>query len=293
MFITPGITYRLTFTSGFEDLNGLYTVLKLLSHEEMLADELSILGFYTAAGKTEEEFTADKLLYKDHSYIKIQSIVDTSLIYYTNELLLLNVPDFSAKQYYKLGLTVNLGIFKDENDLSGITMAVDEMLETTYGINSPSALFVHGDVQWLTDIEYANIETARETLKDTVINTHVLINQLSTENTALRQKLADLEKFLLPPTIVNTFISITDGTLHIVFNKPVTRTAGTFTLTGSVSGTITTSYASGNNTATLIHTPDIPVQAGETLTLSYTGPGVTGPTIVGSLMNITNVAVQS
>jgi len=291
MFIKPGVTYKLTFISGFEELTGLYTVLKVLSNDEMVSDGLSILETYTTVGKTESEFLAAKPEYAERTFLKIQSIADETVIYYISELMLEYVPDFSAKPYYNLGLTVHLGAFKSEDDLIGITTDVKNMLAITYGCNEDPVLFTHGNPEWLVDSEYDIIETNRDLLKEVVVNDKVLINRLSAENTVLRQRVADLEKFLLPPMIIDATIDNINSYLAVTFNKTVSRTDGTFILHGSVSGDITTSYASGNNTNQLVYTPDVPVHGGETFTLTYTGPGVTGPLIVQNLLDITSVFV--
>lgn len=291
MFIKPGVTYRLTFVSGFESLNGLYTVSKLLSHEEMLINEFSILDFYLAVGKTETEFLADKLDYINYDYIKITSITDETKIYYTNALLLQNIPDFSAQPYQQLGIAINIGIYEDENDVIGITNAIKTLLESNYGIVCTPSLFSHNAKQWLTDAQYQAIVDERLAHKTVVVNEHMLLNQLSIENASLRAKIASLESFLLPPVITQVVLDDMDNAVHITFNKSVKRTAGTFFLTGSVTGTIPLSYAAGNNSPILIYTTDTPPVAGETLTLTFVGPGVTGPTVTNNLDNITNVAV--
>lgn len=293
MFINPGITYRLTFVTGFESLNGLYTVLKLLSHEEMLAEELSILDFYTAAGKTEDEFTADKLEYVSGAYVKIQSAIDETIVYYTSSLLLAYIPDYSAKPYNKLGLAIDIGTYRDEEELTGLTDAIKSFLTNRYGIISDPKIFAHDVKQWLTDLEYDTILADRLINKTTVVNEHMLVNQLTIENASLRAKLADLEKFLLPPVITQAVLDDADDSLHITFNKTVSRTAGIFTLTGSISGEIATAYGHGNNTNTLVYTLNTPAVPGETLTLRFVGPGVTGPTVTNDLDDVDNIPVTN
>ena len=62
----------------------------------------------------------------------------------------------------------------------------------------------------------------------------------------------DHTRKILP--MVQAVLDDADDSLHITFNKTVSRTAGIFTLTGSISGEIATAYGHGNNTNTLVYT---------------------------------------
>lgn len=196
MFIIPGVTYKLTFITGFEELDGLYTVMQLLSNEEMVINEYTVEDTYTELGKTEDEFIVDKPTYFNNIYIKIRSI-ENDKIYFISELMLENIPDFSAKKYYNLGLLVDLGIYGHQDDLSGITLTIRNLLETNYGITTNPIVMTHGKDVWLTDTEYNTIKTTRESNKGIIENPYTVIQNQLTELTSLRQRVIALENLLI------------------------------------------------------------------------------------------------
>lgn len=196
MFTIPGVTYKLTFTTGFEELDGLYTVMQTLSNEEMVINGFSLEDTYTELGKTDDEFVVDKPTYINNVYLKIKSI-ETEKIYFVSELMISNIPDFSAKKYYNLGLLVDLGVFGSQDDISGISLTVKTLLETNYGITSNPIVMTHGKDVWLTDSEYNTIKENRELAKGTFENANSIINKQLIELTELRQKVIDLENLLI------------------------------------------------------------------------------------------------
>lgn len=196
MFIIPGVTYKLTFITGFEELDGLYTIMQLLSNEEMVINEYTVEDTYTELGKTEDEFIVDKPTYFNNIYVKIRSI-ENDKIYFISELMLENIPDFSAKKYYNLGLLVDLGIYGHQDDLSGITLTIRNLLETNYGITTNPIVMTHGKDVWLTDTEYNIIKTTRESNKGTIENPYTVIQNQLTELTSLRQRVLALENLLI------------------------------------------------------------------------------------------------
>lgn len=196
MFTIPGVTYKLTFITGFEELDGLYTVMQLLSNEEMVINGYSVEDTYTELGKTEDEFIVDKPTYFNNVYLKIKSI-ETDKEYFISELMIANIPDFSAKKYYNLGLLVDLGVFGHQDDISGLSLTVKTLLETNYGIVSNPIIMTHGKDVWLTDEEYNTIKENRELAKGVIENANSIINKQLTELTELRQKVIDLENLLI------------------------------------------------------------------------------------------------
>lgn len=196
MLIVPGVTYKLTFHEGFEELNGLYTVLQLLSNEEMISQEYTLEDTYLAIGKTEEEFDMDKPKYRDNTFVKILSI-ETEVEYFISELMLLNIPDFSVKPYYNLGLLVNLGSFTHVDDVSGMSLTIKTVLETNYGIVSDPIVMTHGKQVWLTDSEYLDILDTRAQLKQTIENPNSVIKKQNQLITELLRRNAALETLLL------------------------------------------------------------------------------------------------
>lgn len=195
MLIIPGITYKLTFDDSFAELNGLYTVLQLLSHEEMIELDVSVESTYEALDIA-ADFVIDKKNYIDKTYIKIKSITDET-VYYISEVMLTHIPDFTAQKYYKLGLAVDLGVYSHEDDIGGLSLTVKNLLTNNYGITSTPVVMIHGNSVWLTDDEYSDIRTARENNKGEITNIYVINKKLSDENSELRQRVATLETMLI------------------------------------------------------------------------------------------------
>lgn len=195
MLIIPGMTYRLTFDDSFVALNGIYTVLQLLSHEEMIELDVSVETTYEALGIA-DDFLIDKKNYLDKTYIKIKSIEDET-IYYISEVMLTHIPDFTAQEYYKLGLVINLGVYGHTDDVGGLSLAVKNLLTNNYGITTDPIVTTHGKSVWLTDTEYQTIKDERESNKGVISNIYVVKKKLSDENSMLRQRIATLEAMII------------------------------------------------------------------------------------------------
>lgn len=195
MYITPGKTYKFTFVSGFEELDGVYTVLQVLSNAEMLSEQLSVEDTYTALGKEETEFIVDKPTYVNDPFLKLVHVV-TGTEYYVSQLMIATVPDFSIKQYVNLGLLVPLGVFQTETELNGIESSVSTILKANHGITNQPIVIKHGADTWLTDMEYDNIVELRIANKETLISYYTISQQLSNENSTLRTRITQLETII-------------------------------------------------------------------------------------------------
>jgi len=292
MYIQTGKTYSLKFIDGFEALDGIYSVLGILSQAEMVLEDVSVEDTYTSLGKTPDEWVVDKPGYLPYQFIKIRSVLNEDVIHYISEKMLEFVPDLSIKKYLNLSLVTNLGTFLSEDDLAGIELKLKDILSKDHGIANEPVVVAYGE-SWLTDAEYLSIRNVRNSLKTTIVNPYGLQQKMAAENSTLRSRVADLENTLLPPSILSTHINPEGDILTVTTNKQCVVAGGTFVLHGSIHPNITATYTSGSNTTALIYKLSPRASNQEIITMNYTGPGITGPSPNVSLPNTLNLKVDN
>lgn len=292
MYILPGTTYKLTFITGFEALDGIYTVLGLLSNAEMISLDVSVEDTYTALGKTADEWVVDKAGYLDYQFVKIQSVANETVIYYISEKMLAYIPDLSIKKYLNLSLVTNLGTFLSQDDIAGIELKIKNILTTDYGITNDPIVVSYSN-SWLTDPEYLAIQTNRDSLRSSIVNSYSLQQEMAIENANLRAMVGSLEQMILPPSILSSHINADGDLLTITLSKTCIVAGGSFVLHGSINPIIVPTYDSGSNTLELKYTLSPVVKNGEVVTMDFTGPGISGPVPNGNLPNTLNLIVDN
>lgn len=193
-----GTTYAFEFTNNFATLNGIYTVLRVMTYDEMLEDSVDLRELYTAVGLTEADLEPQVQLFRADKILKLSSIVN-STIWYIPHPLLNTEPDPNVREYYQLLLALDLGYYEQVKDIEYIKSVINDIAEKGLGLQSnPSDLFSHNS-KWMTEIEYNELKDERDTNKQTIIN-------LFSENNRLRDELERVNNLVIKyeQTIVNT-----------------------------------------------------------------------------------------
>lgn len=189
MSVNVGWTYKFTFTNDFSSLNGVYSVVKIYTYDELINDGIDLNeGLYAHVGKTAVELDTDVHLYRNEDIYKLVNPDDSAVIYYVPYPILITIPDPNIKKYTKLVLGVNLGIFDNQDQLTSVVNTLQEILSKTVGISETPQLFSVGH-KWLTPDEYSDIEAQRLTSSREVVNyyseTQKLLDLISKQQTQL------------------------------------------------------------------------------------------------------------
>lgn len=206
-FVKTGWTYKFAFRKGFESLNGVYTVVKIYTYEELLSENIQLSSsLYALVGKTETEYERDYVTYefRTHDIYKLVDSSNTHRFIYIPEGLLGEIPNSNVKKYPKIVLMLNMGIFNDTTKIEYVADLIKDQISYEFGItNAPDVVAIQE--VWLTDEEYQDIENDRITEARDVVS-------YFTENIELRNKISDLSSRLnvLEKKILS--VSVTDGT---------------------------------------------------------------------------------
>ena len=150
--------YKFNFLEPFNKINNVYRLTKILTYEEMLNEGMTLSSLYLLVDKTEADLEKDYIEknYKDERIYKLvhPTILDT--VFYVPECLLSEVPNPSVKEYAKLIVSFNIGIYPGEEDISYIKSEFGQQLKDYLGYTKDPDIFSIS-TQWLTDQEYQEI----------------------------------------------------------------------------------------------------------------------------------------
>ena len=169
MQIELGWTYSFKFIDDFVILNGIYTAVKIYSYEEFVQEGNDLYSLlYTRVGKSEIEFDKDAEVYKTEGIYKLRNPENLEDIIYIPESIIAEVPNFNIKKYSKLVLTYNIGVYPQNEDISGLVNTIQDAIRPTLGLaEDPLAIAIKHI--WLTDEEY-NTELATRLKNKQVTN---------------------------------------------------------------------------------------------------------------------------
>lgn len=193
MNIELGWTYKFTFLKDFIIFNGVYTVIKIYTYAELIAEGINLYEtLYSPAGKTETEFESDVVSYKQQRIYKLKNPDNPTEVLYVPEGILSEAPNFSVKKYAKLVVALNVGVYPNKEELDYVKDLLHEQLNTILGFaNSPDVIAIQH--QWYTDDEYKQLVEDREQAKQ-VVNYFSENLKLQKTNAELRATIAAYEK---------------------------------------------------------------------------------------------------
>lgn len=196
MQLAVGWTYRFTFLPDFSSLDGIYTVVKIYSYAELLADGLDLQsGLYSKVGKTQDQLDSDIVNYRNNDILKLVNPDDANIIYYVPSPVLSSVPDPNIKKYAKLVVGINVGVYTSEEDLNYILDSISQQLQAVLGYTETPKVFSIGNV-WLTQQEYETIVNARSATKTSTMNYYSENVKLRDQVTNLRAAIDQLQEFI-------------------------------------------------------------------------------------------------
>ena len=198
MQLKPGWTYKFSFLPGFDTLDGVYTVMKIYTYDEMLADGVTLYdGLYSHVGKTEQNVNDDvtSMNFRDEDVYKLTHPEDSEIVYYVPYGVLAIAPDPNVAAYPKLVLAFNVGVATSEEELSGISANINEVISKMFGIPDAAKVFSIGN-EWLTEDEYATIVANRDTSAKAVVSYFADNVQLRNDLEKRNARIAALEAYI-------------------------------------------------------------------------------------------------
>lgn len=186
-----GSVYKFKFLSGFDPLNGIYEVTQILTYEEVLSAGIELSEIYTKVGKPQSEFEASSAQFRTDKIYKLK-YTDRDEFIHVPSSLVAEVPNSSVSKYYNLALAINLGTFADPDKITWLKNYVTQLISAELGIESPADMFSVSSV-YLTDDEYAIIETDRAMYAGSVTNHYSELKKLEKMLLEKQSKIEALE----------------------------------------------------------------------------------------------------
>ena len=171
--LTVGKAYKFFFTPstvdtlGFDALNGVYYVRSVLDYPGVFNDGGDLnTQLYKPAGKTQTDLNTDitaipsKILRQN--FYKLQS-VKNGLVIYAPVNIVMGMPQGDVKEYSKLMMAVNLGVFANPTTMPILRNTVFDVLRQTQGLldTAKDVSVTVYESEWLTADEYADLENRR------------------------------------------------------------------------------------------------------------------------------------
>lgn len=199
MIPSAGSTCRFVFKERFESLDGIYKVRAVMTFNDSIASGVDyIAGLYTPAGLSQDDFNTDYPTYRGDTVVVLESILDTSIIYYVPQTVFRLVPDPTIREYPPLVLVANLGLHKGTQKILPLIDGIKDLIQSTLGTTDPVRLVTNpNNKSYLTDAEYEELEEARAANIQELIPPSVQIKQLQDQNLILATKIAAYEALLI------------------------------------------------------------------------------------------------
>lgn len=150
------------FTTEFESLNGIYTLVELITYNQALATGVNFMtSLYTPAGLTQANYTTDAPSYVNDTVLVLTSINNpTAPTLYVPQSVLALMPDSMVGCYNNVAIGVSLGLFNDQNAINVAISEINSVLEGLLGISNPAVIFSLGS-QYMKVGDFDNLVAAR------------------------------------------------------------------------------------------------------------------------------------
>ena len=158
---TIGTTAKFVFSAPFADLSGIYTLTTTLSFDTAVADGVNLFtSFYELADVSKETFDATWTTYKTDTILRLVSVTDPTVVIYAPSLALAKVPDPQILKCYNLFIAIDLGVFKDADDVSYMVDQLNDIAAGVSGTENTTQLYT-SEIQWMSAADYQAIVDER------------------------------------------------------------------------------------------------------------------------------------
>ena len=165
MIPAVGATCLYTLIPKFATLNGVYRNRAETTFLDAVASGVDfVANLYTPAGLSQTDFNIDYASYRQDAVIVLESVLDSSIVYYVPESIFHTVPDPTINEYYNLVGVIQLGVFKNTSDILPALDSIKDTVQAQLGVTDPLRVVTNtSNKMYLTDGQYESITTARST----------------------------------------------------------------------------------------------------------------------------------
>lgn len=193
-----GATCSFAFIAKFAPLNGVFRIRAETTFADAVASGVDFISnLYTPAGLQLSDFNDDYSSYAQDRVAVLESVIDSSIVYYAPESIFLTVPDSTIKEFLPLILVVNLGIHENTQAIYPLLDQIKDLIQATLGTEDPLRVVTNPQNKvYLTSSEYDALVAAREANIQTLIPLSVQLRQLQTSNVILATKCSGYEALI-------------------------------------------------------------------------------------------------
>lgn len=193
--ITVGWTYKFSFKPAFAALDGVYTISKIYSWNEVLNEQLSLFDLlYSPLNIPAEKYNEDTKIYRNEPVYKLTSPIDGS-VQYIPESVFGNKPIYTVNEYFNLALMMPLGTYADEAGLSYLSDTIGDQIRSTLGITGRAIIATVGKT-YLTEDEYNQIDATRKAIATGSQNHYAALLAAQKEIDRLRAQVAGYQRLI-------------------------------------------------------------------------------------------------
>lgn len=182
MLFNVGTVCKYTFTDKFKLLDGVYLLAATTTFEQAVDAGIDFMkNLYTPAGLSSTDFADDYNSYAKSVVLELKTIAvgsTASVTYYVPDTILGTVPDPTVQRYPSISLGIQFGAFKDPTVYTSLRSQISDLISSVTGDSSALVWYeTPEDAQWLTDAEYAALETQRAANIKAITPLQVVIKQ--------------------------------------------------------------------------------------------------------------------
>jgi len=198
MIPSVGATCSFAFIAKFASLNGIYRIRAETTFADSIASGVDFVSnLYVPAGLAQSDFNADYNGYATDRVTILESVENSSIVYYTPESIFSKVPDPTIREYYPLVLVVDLGVQANTQAVLPLIDQVKDLIQASLGTTDPLRVVTNPQNKvYLTDAEYEDLVEARQDNISELVPLSVQLKNEVDKNTILAAKVAAYEALI-------------------------------------------------------------------------------------------------
>ncbi len=154
-----------TFTTGFTTLNGIYTLVEVMTYTEAQTEGINFVTYlYTPAGLPSTQYATDSPNYVTNRVLKLipaNQVAGQTPMLYVPESLIATIPDPMVSCYNNLAIGVSLGYFEDQTTLAWVISEINQVISSTVGTSNSAVLYSLG-TQYMEISAYNSLVAQRQ-----------------------------------------------------------------------------------------------------------------------------------
>lgn len=194
--LQPGWTYNFKFKTEFASLDGVYTVVKIYSYNELVKDKISLYKeLYEPLQLTQERFEKDAVTYFTESIFKLVDPNDEDNVKYSPESILTTIPGYNLQEYNDVALAFHIGTYQKGEEFQSVLSNISQEISSALGVDQEPRVLVTAK-RFLTDDEYLDIQVLRNLNKTSILNYFSENVKLRNENQNLKARIEKLNNYI-------------------------------------------------------------------------------------------------